>query len=148
MFEASQLSDESPAVVQRGKPRRPDGTFCSVSVVDSGAPKRGDRRLRLTRVDKRSVAGQRIAELKALFKASLGDRPLTPMLAMRIAEASELKALAEKARGDYLRGGGGNLDDTIRAERRADQAVRALGIGEAKPKALSFLAQLAVSAPR
>jgi hypothetical protein len=100
MFEAVRMPDESPAVVQRGKPRRPDGTFCSVSGVDSGAPKRGDRRLRLTRVDKRSVAGQRIAELKALFTASLGDRPLTPMLSMRIAEASELKALAEKARGD------------------------------------------------
>jgi hypothetical protein len=139
MFEAGRMPDESPPAAA---PRSAvTGRFVRQQ-EGSHAPKR-DRRLRLTRVDKRSVAGQRIAELNELFTASLGDRPLTPMLAMRIAEASELKALAEKARGDYLRGGFSDLDELVRLERRADQAVRSLGISEAKrekpPTVLEYL---------
>ena len=53
---------------------------------------------------------------------------------MRIEQAAQLQALAEKARGDYLRGEGGDLDEIIRAERRADQTVRSLGLSEAKPR--------------
>ena len=37
-----------------------------------------------------------------------------------------MKALAEQARGNYLRDGVGSLDNVVRIERRAEHAVRAL----------------------
>jgi hypothetical protein len=110
------------------------------------APKRV-RRLTLTKVDKRGRLGKRIAELTSMFVDALGD-DLTPMRKLKIEKAAQLTAIAELARGDFMRDGNGTLDDIVRLERKADQALRALGLTDAKPKPLSFLAQLAASAPR
>jgi hypothetical protein len=99
------------------------------------APKRVRRRT-LTKVDRRGRLGRRIAELAAIYTAALGADELSPMRRLRVAEAAELKAVAELARGDYMRGDArGSLDDIVRLERRAEQAVKALGIIDAaKPK--------------
>ena len=72
------------------------------------------------------------------------------MRRLMVAEAAELKAVAELARGDYMRGNArGSLDDIVRLERRAEQAVRALGIIEAKRKPRrSLLARLAAEGAR
>jgi len=94
----------------------------------------------LTTVNRSTRLGKRIDELKALFSEALGEDALAPMRRMRIAEAAELKALAEKARGDYLRDGAGTLDDIVRIERKADQAVRALGIERAAATSPSSIA--------
>jgi hypothetical protein len=60
---------------------------------------------------------------------------MTPWLDHMIGQAAELLAMAEKGRGDYLRGEHCQLDDVVRAERLAGAAVvAALGIREAKPK--------------
>ena len=52
------------------------------------------------------------------------------MKRLRIGEAAQLKALAELARGDYMRDGAGSLDDIVRVERKASAAESALGIVE------------------
>ena len=103
-----------------------------------GSPKR-DRRLTLTMVDKRGRLGKRIAELTAMFAAAVGGEQ-TPMRKMKVEKAAQLTAIAELARGDFMRDATGTLDDIVRLERKADQAVRALGISEAKPKPTSPLA--------
>jgi len=104
----------------------------------SGAPKRRrSRAIVLTRVDRRTALGKRIAELTALYLAALGgDAALSAMKRMKVGEAAQLKALAELARGDFMRDGKGSLDDIVRIERKANAAERALGIVEtttAKP---------------
>ena len=106
------------------------------------APKRVRPRRLLTRVDKRNRVGRRIEELQALFLTALADRERTPMLAHKVRQAAELLAMAEKGRGDYLRGEHCQLDDVVRAERRAEAAVAALGLTDAKPKPSPTLAQL------
>jgi hypothetical protein len=105
------------------------------------APKRIRPRRRLTKVDRRNRVGRRIDELKALFLAALADREQTPMLAHKIGQAAELLSMAEKARGDYLRGEHCQLDDVVRAERRAEAAVAALGIREPAKREASTLAE-------
>jgi hypothetical protein len=97
------------------------------------APKRV-RRLTLTKVDKRGRLGKRIAELTAMFIAAVGGE-LTPMRKLKVEKAAQLTAIAELARGDFMRDGKGTLDDIVRLERKADQALRALVPTEAKPKA-------------
>jgi hypothetical protein len=92
-----------------------------------------DRKLTLTKVDKRGRFGKRVAELKAIFIAALGDEAgLSAMKRLRVEKAAQLTAIAELARGDFMRDGTGTLDDIVRCERKADQAVRSLGISEAK----------------
>jgi hypothetical protein len=102
------------------------------------APKR-DRRRTLTKIDKRLPLGKRIVELTAMFIAALGEEP-TPLHRLKVQKAAELTAMAEKARGDFMRDAQGTLDDIVRLERKADQAVRALGLTETKPKPASPLA--------
>ena len=115
MFEAAQLSaDISPSQVKQNA---------------IGLPKR-DRRLTLTKIDKRGRLGKRIAELTEMFAAAIGV-DLTPMCNLKVEKAAQLTAIAESARGDFMREGKGTLDDIVRLERKADQAVRALGIVEA-----------------
>jgi hypothetical protein len=111
--------------------RRPD---------DCPAPKR-DRRLTLTRIDKRSRLGKRIGELTAMFTVAVCEEELTGLRRLKVQKAAELTAIAELARGDFMRDGKGSLDDIVRLERKADQAVRALGISEAKPKPTSPLVE-------
>jgi hypothetical protein len=100
--------------------------------ADGNTPKR-DRRLTLTKIDKRGRLGKRVAELTAMFAAAVHGEQ-TPMRKLRVEKAAELTAMAEQVRGDYMRDGNGTLDDIVRIERKADQAVRSLGITDAKPK--------------
>jgi hypothetical protein len=95
--------------------------------VAAKPPKR-DRRKLLTKIDRRSPVGRRIDALKELFTAALSQDEISALKHLRIAEAAELKALAEQARGEYLRGGDVLLDDLVRIERKADHAVRGLGM--------------------
>ena len=97
-----------------------------------GSPKRV-RRFTLTMVDKRGRLGKRIAELGEVFSAAVSGEQ-TPMRKLKVEKAAQLTAIAELARGAYMRDAQGTLDDIVRLERKADQAVRALGIREAKPK--------------
>ena len=125
-FEATHPSPTAPKT-------HPSGT--------GDTPKQRPKRIRsrrkdLTTVDKRSRVYRRIRELEALFLRTFESAgvALTPMRRMRVAEAAQLKALAEKARGDTLRGGAGSLDDVVRIERRADAAVRAIGLPSDTPR--------------
>jgi hypothetical protein len=104
----------------------------------STAPKR-DRKLTLTKIDKRGRLGKRVAELNTMFAGAVGGEQ-TPMRKLKVEQAAQLTALAELARGDFMRDGKGTLDDIVRCERKADQAVRALGISDVKPKTISPLA--------
>jgi hypothetical protein len=92
------------------------------------APKR-DRRLTLTRIDRRGRLGKRVAELTAMFAGAVGGEQ-TPMRKLKVEKAAQLTAIAELARGDFMRDAKGTLDDIVRLERKADQAVRALGLAE------------------
>ena len=83
-----------------------------------------------------------------MFLAALGGEP-TPLKRMRVEKAAQLSAIAELARGDFMRDGRGTLDDIVRCERKADQAIRALGLDEKRgERKLSLLAQMAEGAPR
>lgn len=100
------------------------------AAAESAKPRRS-RAIVLTRVDRRTVFGKRIAELTAIYTAALGsDDALSEMKHLRIGEAAQLKALAELARGNYMRDANGSLDDVVRVERKASAAERALGIVE------------------
>lgn len=110
-------------------------------------PKR-DRRVCLTKVDKRTAFGRRVMELRSVFAETFSQAELSPLRLLKIREAAELKAIAEKARGDFMRDGVGNLDDIVRIERKADLAVRALHIVDAgAAKATSPLAAHFASPP-
>lgn len=76
--------------------------------------------------------GKRIGELTALFASAFSAADMTPMRRERIAEAAQLKAMAEAERGAWMRGEAKcDLDELVRLERRAVAAVKALGISEA-----------------
>jgi hypothetical protein len=116
----------------------------AASAPKSPAPRRKrDRRRTLTQIDKRSRLGKRIAELTNLFTGALGGEP-SPILKLRIAQASQLSAIAEQARGDHMRGHG--TSDIVRLERAAATAVRALGELEAKPRGPTLAEVLAQAA--
>jgi hypothetical protein len=104
------------------------------SGADAALKPRRSRVVTLTRVDKRLRLGKRIAELTAMYLAALGDADLSPLKRLKVDEAAQLKAVAEKTRGAYLREGEGSLDDIVRIERKAASAERALGIVERAPK--------------
>jgi hypothetical protein len=105
------------------------------------------RRYLRPRIDRRNRIGRRITELEATFSASLGDRELTPLLAHLIRQASELVAMAEEGRARFLRGEHCQLDDVVRAERRAESAVAALRLREpVKPQTPSLAEYLASKA--
>lgn len=103
--------------------------------ADTVTKPRRSRAIVLTRVDRRTALGKRIAELTAIYTAAIGsDDALSEMKRLRIGEAAQLKALAERARGDYLRDGSGSLDDVVRIERKASAAEHSLGIVEPPPR--------------
>jgi hypothetical protein len=103
----------------------------------AASPKRDRRRL-LTKLDKRGRVGKRVARLVELFEAAFPAEALTPLKREQIASAAGLQALAEEARGRWMRGeSGDSLDEIMRAERVAMSKVRGLGIGEEKPKSTS-----------
>jgi hypothetical protein len=113
----------------------------------AAAPPKRDRRRTLTRIDKRGRVGKRVARLVELFEAAFPAEALTPLKREQIASAAGLQALAEEARGKWMRGeSGDSLDEIMRAERVAMSKVRGLGIGDEKPRAPSLLARLAAGA--
>ena len=81
---------------------------CAWNSVADTAPERADtspsKRCRVrspTRLDGRTVIFRRVAELRGLFTNALKDAGvelLKPMRRMKVDEAAQLKALAEKAR--------------------------------------------------
>lgn len=87
-----------------------------------------DRSRNLTKVDKRTVFGRRVMELRSVFASTFGPLEMTPLRLMQVREAAELKAIAEQARGDFMRDSLGSLDDIVRIERKAALAVKAIGI--------------------
>jgi hypothetical protein len=129
MFEAGRMPDACPPAAA---PRSAvTGRF--VRQQEGSDARKRDRKLTLTKVDKRGRFGKRVAELKAIFIAALGDEAgLSAMKRLRVEKAAQLTAIAELARGDFMRDGTGTLDDIVRCERKAEQAVRSLGISEAK----------------
>jgi hypothetical protein len=90
------------------------------------APKR-DRRLTLTKLDRRGRFGRRVAELTAMFTDAVGGE-LTPMRRLKVERAAQMVAVSEQARGKFMRDGSGNLENILLAERRAAAACRAVGI--------------------
>jgi len=118
MFEAGQMAaDVSPPQAKQNA---------------IGAPKR-DRRLSLTKIDRRGRLGRRVAELTGIFmrvKKAAGE--VTPLKLECIREAAQLKALAEAERGSWMRGESKcSLDELIRLERFAAAAVEELGLQKA-----------------
>jgi hypothetical protein len=106
------------------------------------APRRSRKRT-LTKVNRGSILGKRIDELKALFTEAFAADNLTPMRREKIGEAAQLKAMAEAERGAWMRGEARcDLDELMRLERRADAAIRAIGITEAKQREPSLLERL------
>jgi len=97
----------------------------------SGQP---PRIIPLAVVDKRKRLGRRVEELRSIYLAALGGPALiSPMKATKVDAAAQLVAIAEAARGAFLNDCQGSLDDIVRIERKADAAVRSLGIVDAKP---------------
>jgi hypothetical protein len=94
-----------------------------------GAPKRSRKRT-LTSIDKRTVLGKRLIELRELFTAALTGAgfEISAVRRLQIDQASHALALAEHARGKFMRDGHGDLPHLVAAERRADMAVRAIGL--------------------
>jgi hypothetical protein len=83
----------------------------------------------LVRLDKRTRFGRRVGELVADF--SEASDTVSALQATRITNAAQLQAIAERARAEYLAASGKvTLGHLIRVERRADNAVKALGIRE------------------
>jgi hypothetical protein len=102
--------------------------------ADAPKPRRS-RAIVLTRVDRRTALGKRIAELTAIYVAALGGiDAISPIKRLKVADAAQLRALAELARGEHLRAGSGVLDDIVRIERKASAAEKALGIAEKPDK--------------
>ena len=129
-------------------PKRPPIARQPPALLDDGSAPKRDRRRTLTRIDKRLPLGKRVVALKALYESMFSAAELTPLRREQIAEAAQLKDLAEIERGGWLRGEGRcNLDELVRLERRAASAVKGLGIVEktrAKPPTL--LARFAAKA--
>ena len=111
MFEplAQSLSSSADPAPSR---RRPAGV---------AAPKRDLRKSNLTRIDGRSGFALRIRALVPEFTAALGEP--SSLKRIKIQEAAELKAIAEQARGDWMREGRGSLDDIVRLEQAGQQGA-------------------------
>jgi hypothetical protein len=75
-----------------------------------------ERRRLPTKIDRRGRLWRRIAELAKLYTDALGA-DLTQLQREKVAHAAQLKAIAEQARGEWMRSGKGTLDDIVRCER-------------------------------
>lgn len=99
------------------------------SAADVLKPPRS-RKKDLTTVDRRTRVFRRIAELTALFTSALTQAglELSPVRKLKVQTAAEAVAVAELARGKYMRDGDGDLTELLTAERRADAAMKGLGL--------------------
>jgi hypothetical protein len=118
-----------------------DGRF-----VGAPAPKR-ERRQLLTKIDGRLPLGKRIKRLVSLFEAAFPAEALVPLKKEQIATAAQLQAMAEEERGKWMRGEARcDLDELVRLDRRASQAVRSLGIEETRDRQVTLADYLAARA--
>jgi hypothetical protein len=90
----------------------------------------------LTSLDKRTLLWKRIVELRGVFTTALAGAgaELSPTCKLNIEQAAEAVAVAELARGRYMRNGAGDLDELVRVERRADALVKRLSLPAERPK--------------
>jgi hypothetical protein len=105
--------------------------FTDIAPQRADGARRYPRRRGLTRLDRRTALAKRIAELRALFTAELaagGETTLSPMRQLKVEQAAHALAVAELARGRYMRDGDGDLTELLTAERRADAAIRKLAL--------------------
>jgi hypothetical protein len=104
----------------------------STSEREAPRKRRGMPKRALTFVDRRTRVAKRIVELRRLFTDALTSAglELSPMRMARLETASQAIALAELARGRFLRGETSDLSAVVSAERRADMAVKRLGLYE------------------
>jgi hypothetical protein len=97
-------------------------------------------------VDGRTRAGRRAKELIRQFEVALGEG-ITDGQRLAIHRAAVLTAVAEDTRMRRLAGEAIPLDDLVRVDRLAAQAVRQLGISSAaKPAVASTFAEIAAQA--
>jgi hypothetical protein len=108
-----------------------------------GRLRRRQSRYRLAgEIDRRTRGGRRATELMQQFESELGN-DITPGQRLAVSRAAVLVAVAEDARLRRLAGEAVPLDDVVRCDRLAAQAVRALGIKLTAPaKAAPSLAQI------
>jgi hypothetical protein len=109
--------------------RGSDGRFVRLGSVPA-KPRRVDASESTAKDSRGSTHGRlylRIVELTKVFDAELGPE-LTPMQRLRLEQAAHLMAIAEEARGRWMRKEGEDLHDIVRAERAALLAVREVGI--------------------
>jgi len=95
----------------------------------------------VTDIDGRTRSGRRARELARQFEAALGDG-ITDGQRLAIARAATLTAIAENRRMRALAGEPVLLDDLVRIERLAAQAVRNLGLDKRREPAEPSLAQV------
>ena len=79
------------------------------------------------RLDGRTYAGKRVAELTAGLLAELGGNQ-SPLLAMRVRRVAELTTTAEMLRNRALKGESIDIDKLVKLESETRRAERALGI--------------------
>lgn len=80
------------------------------------------------RLDGRTRAGKRFAELYAAFADAMGGS-LTPLQRLDCERAALLTVIAEQAAEGYAKGSAfATADDVVRAQNAADRALRRLGL--------------------
>jgi hypothetical protein len=62
----------------------------------------------LTRVNRNSRFGRRVTELELVFKEEMRGN-MTPLKYLKLQRAAQMTALAEAARGGFMRDGSGTL---------------------------------------
>jgi hypothetical protein len=103
------------------------------------------RRLTLTKIDGRGRLARRIKELTNGFLALIPLEQITVTKRAQIDRAAQMTALAEEQRGRLMRHEiGVDQADVLRWERKAEAAVKALGLPQdAKPQPMSLAQYLA-----
>jgi hypothetical protein len=117
-------------------PSRSAEAIAAPSSRDDPSCERRSRAKRLTFVNRSTRLGKRIDELRKMFTEAVAERSQTPTLALKVEQAAQKTAVAELARGRYMRGEGDRLEAVMTAERLAERAVKALGLtDDPEPKA-------------
>jgi hypothetical protein len=101
----------------------------SPAALSRGRSRISNQPTKLAGVDNRSTHGRRRRDLIRGYVAAMGGPDkVSPATMNDVTRAADLVALAEKMRGDALRGDAFDLSDLIRLEGAADRAVRRLAI--------------------
>jgi hypothetical protein len=112
----------------------------SAEPAPSRIRRRRSRYRKVDELDLRTRAGRRARELIRVFETALGGA-ITDGQRLAVHRAALLTSLAEDKRARSLAGEPINLDDLVRIDRLAMQAVRLLGIDLlSQPKSVPSLA--------